>query len=226
MSTPSKKVMLAIPGKTFGSPFVASLVQTLFAVWQSGKYDISLSFGYSSFVPFARMKTLGLDVLRGADQKPFNGAEYDVFITIDSDIVFNAQQLCDIIDATDNYPVVSGLYKMANGKNFACVKEWDTENFVKNGTFTFMSPSDITTIDTDTDRYIEVAYNGMGFFAARKEVLDAIKYPYFWAPLQQIGDLTDMCSEDVAFCKNIQEAGYKIMVDTKVIVGHEKTFVI
>lgn len=220
----TKKVMLAIPGKTFGSSFIASLVQTLFVVWQSGKYDLSLSFGYSSFVPFARMKTLGLDVLRGADQKPFNGTDYDVFMTIDSDIVFNAQQLIDVIDATDTYPVVSGLYKMSNGKTFACVKEWDDENFCKNGSYTFMDHADV--MNSERQRYEEVAYNGMGFFAARKEVMDAIKYPYFWAPLQHIGDLTDMCSEDVAFCKNIQQAGYKIVVDTKCILGHEKTFVI
>jgi hypothetical protein len=32
-----------------------------------------------AYVTFSRMKTLGLDVLRGADQKPFGGqVDYDI----------------------------------------------------------------------------------------------------------------------------------------------------
>jgi hypothetical protein len=35
-----------------------------------------------------------------------------------------------------------------------------------------------------------------------------------------------MCSEDVAFCKNVIDAGFDIVVNTDLIVGHEKTLVI
>jgi hypothetical protein len=43
------------------------------------------------------MKTLGLDVLRGADQKPFGGqVDYDIWLTIDSDIVFTPEQLIEL----------------------------------------------------------------------------------------------------------------------------------
>ncbi len=38
--------------------------------------------------------------------------------------------------------------------------------------------------------------------------------------------IRDMCSEDVAFCKNITEAGYDITVNSRMRVGHEKTLVI
>jgi hypothetical protein len=47
---------------------------------------------------FSRMKTLGLDVLRGADQKPFGGqVDYDVWLTIDSDIVFTPEQIVELL---------------------------------------------------------------------------------------------------------------------------------
>jgi hypothetical protein len=50
-------------------------------------YKVTLINEYSSFVSFSRMKTLGLDVMRGATQVPFDGkVDYDVWLTIDSDI--------------------------------------------------------------------------------------------------------------------------------------------
>jgi hypothetical protein len=56
-------------------------------------------------------------------------------------------------------------------------------------------------------------------------------YPYFSYPLQTMTTedgtvLEDMCSEDVAFCKNLKDAGYDVMVNTQLVVGHEKMLVI
>jgi hypothetical protein len=80
-------------------------------------------------------------------------------------------------------------------------------------------------------KHIPVAYNGMGFFACRKGVIEKLKYPYFSYPLIEIETedgtmVRDMCSEDVAFCKNLTDAGFEIIVNTGIIVGHEKTLVI
>ena len=76
-----------------------------------------------------------------------------------------------------------------------------------------------------------VAYNGMGFFAWRKGVIEKLKYPYFSYPLIEIEAedgtiIRDTCSEDVAFCKNITDAGFEVIVNTTLRVGHEKTLVI
>ena len=38
--------------------------------------------------------------------------------------------------------------------------------------------------------------------------------------------LNDIMSEDVAFCKNIQKAGYDIMLKATLRVGHEKKIVL
>ena len=72
----------------------------------------------------------------------------------------------------------------------------------------------------------------MGLFACRKGVIESLKYPYFYRELQEIKDkdgnvlMRDMCSEDVAFCKNLKDAGYSIYVNTDVRVGHEKNFIV
>ena len=153
--------------------------------------------------------------------------EYDVWLTIDSDIFFTPENIIELVEDTDKYPVVSGLYRMTDLKHYAAVKEWDMDQFKKSGTFDFLKVE-----DTDTfEKYMKVAYNGMGFFACRKGVIEDLKYPYFSYPLIEMETedgtvLRDMCSEDVAFCKNITDAGFEVIVNTTLRVGHEKTLVI
>jgi len=215
------KVIIALPGRTFSGGFMVNLLETVQTL-KSKNYTVMIINEYSSYVTYSRMKTLGLDVLRGADQKPFGGkVDYDVWVTIDSDIRFTPEQMIELIEDTNKYPVVSGLYRMEDLKHYACVKEWDTKYFKTNGSFEFMkSDEDIK------DKYISVAYNGMGFFACRKGVIEKLKYPYFSYPLIEIDGLRDTCSEDVSFCKNLTDAGFEIIVNTSLRVGHEKTLVI
>ena len=222
-----KTVAIALPGREFSGNFLKNWSQTLLTLTQKG-YKIIMLNEYSSFVSFSRMKTLGLDVLRGATQVPFNGeVDYDVWLTIDSDIFFIPEQVIELIEDTDKYPVVSGLYRMSDLQHYAAVKEWDNEYFKKHGTFEFLKVKDLDT----SEKYMKVAYNGMGFFACRKGVIENLKYPYFSYPLIEIETedgkvLRDMCSEDVAFCKNLKDAGYPVIVNTSLRVGHEKTLVI
>jgi len=222
-----KKVVIALPGREYSGSFVKNWSETLMILVQKG-YKVTLINEYSSFVPFSRMKTLGLDVMRGATQVPFGGKiDYDVWLTIDSDIFFIPEQVIELIEDTDKHPVVSGLYRMAGLKYYAAVKTWDTEYFKKHGTFEFIKFGELDT----TEKYMKVAYNGMGFFACRKGVIENLKYPYFSYPLLEIETedgkvLRDMCSEDVAFCKNLKDAGYDVIVNTTLRVGHEKTLVI
>lgn len=231
-----KRVVVALPGSQFSSTFLVSWTTALFHLWQQG-YNIVVSPATSSYVTFARMKTMGLDVLRGKNQKPFNGElDYDVYVSLDSDIVFTPAMLVELIESTDIHPVVSGYYMMADNQHFAVVKDWSHAHFAKHGTFEFLKPTDIQTWwgpDANPEnmpldkKFMEVTYAGMGFFACRREVLESLKYPFFDAPLQHIvsaegRELVDMCSEDVAFSKNIQSAGYKVQLHTGLRVGHEK----
>jgi len=228
-----KKVIIALPGSQFSNNFLLSWTQALYVLWEKG-YNVIVSPATSSYVTFCRMKTLGVDVLRGSKQKPFNGElEYDVFVSLDSDIVFSPAMLLELIETTDLEPVVSGYYMMANGQNLAVVKDWDISYFRQHGRFQFLTPADIETWKTENPdkRFMEVNYCGMGFFACRRGVLESLTYPYFDAPLQTIPmpdgtHLIDMCSEDVAFAKNLQAKGYKINMHVGLRVGHEKSVIL
>src|SRR5210317_2287477 len=227
MNINMKTIAIALPGREFSGNFLKNWSQTLLELTGRG-YKIVMLNEYSSYVPFSRVKTLGLDVRRGATQVPFGGKlEYDVWLTIDSDIFFIPEQVIELIEDTDKYPVVSGLYRMIDLEHYAAVKEWDMEYFKKHGSFEFLKVRDLDT----TEKYMKVAYNGMGFFACRKGVIENLKYPYFSYPLIEMETedgklLRDMCSEDVAFCKNLKDAGYNVIVNTSLRVGHEKTLVI
>jgi hypothetical protein len=223
-----KVVVIALPGREFSGNFLVSWTRTLTTLYQQN-YTVILLNRYSSFVSFSRMQTLGLDVLRGSEQKPFNGQlNYDVWLTIDSDIVFTPEQVIELIENTDVHPVVSGFYRMADLTHYPAIQEWDEEFFAQHGTFKFLTPEEVENWRNATQqKFMPVVYNGLGFFACRKGVIEQLQYPYFWAPLQEIKTpegkiLRDMCSEDVAFCKNLKNAGFQVMVNTEIRVGHEK----
>jgi len=227
-----KKLVFGLPGDNFSSKFLLSWTATINALWENKKYDIVVSTGVSSFVTFARMQTLGLDVLRGIGQKPFDNMDFDVWVTIDSDIIFTPQQVIDLIESTNQHPVVSGMYRMSNLTSYTIVKDWDTEYFAKNGSFKFLTPEDVTKWKTETQlKYLPVHYTGLGFFAITKDVLRKMSYPYFHTEMQEIITddgkiLRDICSEDVAFCKNILKLGVPIVINTDIRVGHNKLIVI
>lgn len=227
-----KTIVIALPGREYSGNFLVAWTKALHHLWRSG-YEAVVVNRFSSFVTFSRMQTLGLDVLRGIEQKPFNGQlNYDVWLSIDSDIVFSPEQLIELIESTDVHPVVSGMYRMSDLKHYAIVADWDETYFAQNGTFKFLSMEDVESWKTAAgQKFMPVSYAGMGFWAMRREALDSLKYPFFDAPLQEIKMpdgtiIRDMCSEDVAFCKNLEAAGYTVMVNTNLRVGHEKPIVI
>jgi|TARA_B110000093_G_scaffold48007_1_gene51288 hypothetical protein len=224
-----KKIVIGLPGNNFSSKFLISWTSTLNTLWETGKYDVVVSPGVSSYVSFARMQTLGLSNLRGIDQKAFNGMPFDIFVTIDSDMVFTAQNLIDLIEATDENDVVSGYYRMSDLKNLAIVKDWNISHFKTTGSFKYLQPDDMA--EYSKDKYLKVAYCGMGFMALTKNAIDSLNYPYFYTELQEFKGtdgklIREMCSEDVSFCRNLTKAGFDINVITNLRVGHEKALII
>lgn len=225
MDSPKKNVVIAFPGKEFSGTFLMQWSESLLKLSQLG-YKIALTNDYSAYVPFTRMMTLGLDTMRGNEQKPFDGkVEYDVWVTIDSDIIFKAKQLIELIEDTDKFPVISGVYRMSNSKYIAAVREWNLAHFIKNGVYEFIDPE---TLDADVKHH-EVAYVGMGFMACTREVLEKIEYPYFNYPTEELQvdgkTISQVFSEDVSFSKRVTDAGYKIVINTDLRLGHEKKLI-
>lgn len=229
-----KKIVIGITGTCFSDKFLISIVSTIVHIKDSEKYDVVLSPGKSSFIPFARMNCLGLDVLKGIDQKPFDGMDFDIMIFIDSDIVFSPQNVIELIESLDDDKhVVSGVYRMEDLKNFAAVEKLDSNYFKENGCYQYLTQDKIDEwkSNNNKNKYMKVAYSGMGFMAISKEALYSLTYPYFHSELQELRGkdgkmLRDLCSEDFAFCSNLRKNSYDIYVIPTLRVGHLKPLVI
>ena len=67
-----KAIVFCLPGRGVSYAYLKSFVQLCFDLVQAGA-SIQISQDYSSMVNFARCKCLGANVLRGPDQKPWDG---------------------------------------------------------------------------------------------------------------------------------------------------------
>ena len=92
-----KTVVFCLPGRGVSYTYLKNFVQLCFDLVQCGA-SIQISQDYSSMVNFARCKCLGANVLRGPNQKPWDGKlKYDYQLWIDSDIVFNTEKLLQLV---------------------------------------------------------------------------------------------------------------------------------
>lgn len=226
MATPQKKVIIALPGKDFSSSFLMAWSETLLKLTQQG-YQVALTSDYSEYAPFTRMKSLGLDNTRGDDQKPYDGkVDYDVWVTIDSNMIFSPKHVIDLIEDTDKYPVVSGVFRLPDMKSIAAVRQLDDEFFHKNGAYEYIK---MDTLDKDI-KHVQVEYTTMGFMACKKGVIETLTYPYFNYPVNvcEVDDksISHIFPDDASFCKRLTDAGHKIMINTDILVGNEKRLII
>jgi len=220
-----KTVVFCLPGRGVSYTFLKNFVTLCFDLVQN-KASIQISQDYSSMVNFARCKCLGANVLRGPDQLPWDGKlKYDYQLWIDSDIVFNVEKFYQLVLMDQD--LASGWYCTEDGKTTSVAHWLDEDDFKGNG-----GVMNHETLDSIAKRKkpFTVDYAGFGWLLIKHGVFEdeGIKYPWF-APKMQIfesGAVQDMCGEDVSFCLDAKEAGFRIMCDPRIRVGHEKTRVI
>ena len=213
-------VVFCLPGASFSGRFLECWTE-LFAWCLKNNIKPVLSRKQSSNIYYVRNMCLGADVMRGKNQKPFDGKlDYDYLMWIDSDIMFTPARFGRLLNHDTD--IVAGVYPMEDGRTLATVIDWDEEYFKKQGSFNFLTLQDI---DGKED-LIEVAYTGMGFMLVKKGVFESMEYPWFRPIEKQIGDAVDFTMEDAAFCLKAAEAGFKVFIDPTVRVGHEKKVVL
>jgi len=218
------KIIFCLPGNHFSGKFLDCWTD-LITLCSSKNIQFGVSRRESCNIYYVRNMCLGGDTLRGINQVPFNGkVDYDYLMWIDSDQIFLPDHFFNLLDKaiSQNLNILSGLYLMENGKQFATVKNWDEKYFLKNGHFRFMTFDDFK----NKVNPIEVSYTGFGFMLIKKGVFESMKYPWFKPIKQNIGDLTEFTMEDVSFCLKAKELNYKIHIDPTIIVGHEKRVVL
>lgn len=228
MSDKKKRIIFCLPGNNYSNHFLLAWSDLI--LWcRENNYDFSVSQNYSSVVHYARSLCLGGDNSRGEYQKPFNSKfDYDYIMWIDSDIIFKIEDFKKLLES--DFDITSGLYKMHNNVNYPVVVNYNDNYFKENGSFEFLTDDKLKYYKDNkkliNNRYLEVEYSGMGWLLIKKDVIEQIKYPWFYHELYKNNNCVEMFSEDVSFCKNLKKAGFKINLDTTIRVGHLKNFII
>ena len=220
-----KSIVFCLPGRGVSYTYLKNFVQMSFDLVQMGA-SIQISQDYSSMVNFARCKCLGANVLRGADQIPWDGKlKYDYQLWIDSDIVFNTEKLLQLVLMDKD--IASGWYMTEDGFTTSVAHWTDEDDFrAAGGVMNHETGESIS----KRKKPFTVDYAGFGWILIKHGVFEhkEMKYPCL-APKMQVfesGEVQDMCGEDVSFCLDAIAAGFEIWCDPRVRVGHEKTRVI
>jgi len=225
-TSPKKNIILALPGTECSTNFLMQWSETILELTKQG-YSIGVSTGKSTQPREARIQSMGTNILFGKDQKPFGEkTAYDVFVSIDYEVIFTPKQVIELIEDTDKYPFISGVYRMGDASRLSYVSNLDDEFFLKNGTYEFAK---VDSVDPNM-KHIPVKRTELGFFACTREVLEKLEYPYFNhlpVEVQSNEDKTIIYlpSDSEAFCMNLESAGYVIHVNTDLRVGHEKKII-
>jgi hypothetical protein len=233
---PHVKVVFCIPGREFTANFLQSWTKLTNLMYQRG-FSFVLSNTYSPVVYYARTACLQAHVLRGRNQKPFNGQfTYDYIMWIDSDIVFEPEHFLTLLEKMDrnkHMQLLSGTYLMIDGHHTTIVDKWDEDHFQQNGSFKFLTMPEVREKlllkeVKENDGCFEAVYAGFGWLMVRYGVHEMFEYPFFKPIFHELkgGEIYDFSSEDASFFLELREKGVKLFVDPTVNVGHEKMIVI
>lgn len=211
-------LVFCIPGRNFSREWVLAWSELLhFCKTNNINYYISMF--YSPNIYMARNGCLGANVLRGINQKPFDGKlKYDKQVWIDSDVIVRPDQLKRLI--SHDLDIISGIYKMENSE-YATVETMDIKFFKQYGQFKFLDENRLKQLKKNT--ILEVDYTGFGFLAIKYGVIERLEYPWFQPIFYKIYDITDYSMDDVGCLQRLKELGIKTFIDPEIKVGHQKS---
>jgi len=220
-------VMITVPtGGSIHTDTVKSLLLLQSDLQRRGLHYY-FNFSKSSFLPHGRAQVCGASLDRGKFQQPYGTAEITHILMVDSDIEFKPEDFWRLWN--HNLPVVAGAYcystesRSTEEEKRIVAGTWDVDFFKKYYTFPAYTLGEARSLAAPL---LEVDWLGLGFALVRTEVFTRIEYPWFNSELIEIDDLRDTTSEDVGWCRKVQRAGYKIMLDPHVKVGHQKNVTI
>lgn len=219
------KIAISVP--TSGSlpiEFVKCLM-LLYDVLQRNNVKTVISMDAGAFIPHTRAKVCGASLDRGKRQRPWDDPSITHIMMIDSDILFEPEQIATLLNRDVDFVSGAYAYKHTGLLQGAAKKYvagyWDEEFFKKHQIFPCISTEDLK---NHIPNLMLMDWVGLGFSLVKTEVFTKIDYPWFTSSVINIANMTDSTSEDVGFCLKVKEAGVKIHLDPTVVVRHLKSY--
>jgi hypothetical protein len=208
-------IKLCITGNNFSGNFLDCLVNTI-SYAKSKDWQLHIHRAESNNIYYVLNNVVNGQFIKGEYQKPFE-EEYDYIIWIDSDIVWNPEQIEQLIKTEGD--IVTGLYIMTGNKNyFTCIEKINIVDALETGHCKYLHRSEIT------NEIKEVDMGAMGFMKVNKGVFEKISYPWFYQDGLDIE--YGLISPDIIFFNKAKEHGFKVWVNQNIIVGHEKKIIL
>ncbi|TRO55758.1 hypothetical protein E2P64_06645, partial [Candidatus Bathyarchaeota archaeon] len=161
-------VVFCLPGRSFSGKFLLAWSNLLIYCLSNGINTV-ISQRYNSNVYYVRPQCLGAGVLRGKHQAPFDRKiNYDYIMWIDSDMVFTPKHFQQLLRHGDK-DIVSGMYLMDGGEEYAVVKDWNIDYFKQHATFQFLKKD---APEISEGQLFKASYAGMGFMLVKRGVFE------------------------------------------------------
>jgi len=199
-SNKSLKIGICLPLYGALAPnFFINFLNRLHEIYTNGRnYSVKIYMKISTVIDRARNE-LVRDALK-------DGCDYILFL--DSDIIMPKRAIDDLIDM--NVDIASGLY-FAKGKPYLPVAR-----VLKDDMHFYLE-------DFEYNQIMDVAGVGMGMCLIKADVFKKLEYPYFKLEWKKDNENVGwyQVAEDLYFCDKAREAGYKIKLNTGLILEHE-----
>lgn len=190
----TKKILVAIPTNRYIEP------ETFKSI-----FDLDVPSGYE--LDFQYFYGYQIDQIRNLIAEW--GKRYDYLLSVDSDIILPKDALVKMIQADKD--IVSGLYI----QRIPDTHTIEIYMVTPNGGVTNI-PSDML---LQHEGLVEVAGCGFGCCLVKSNVLREMDYPHFKYKSALSHD--DSVSEDVYFCVQAREKGFKVWADTTILCEHK-----
>jgi hypothetical protein len=167
----------------------------------------------------ARPRGSLLDVMMSVWATKFLEGDYDYFVHVDNDILFDLDRLIQLVkSAEETQEVVSGCYVKRETNSLIVAPLPDGPERIELG---------------PDGCLVEVKYVPTGFICIPRKVLEDIKiakvhtediefYPFF-VPIIKADN--EYIALDFAFSERARQAGHKIYLDTRIVLGHVGRYV-
>lgn len=205
-----KTIVFCVPGNNkFNSRFLLMWSELLLQCFTNNIRPILCQENDKNLY-ICRNKCLGANLLSDdTEQKPFQEKlNYDYLLWIDPNVVFTFQDLKKLLASP--YDVTTGIYLFNSNQVTNVVRNFDYDFYKKNGTFNFLNYDNLVDVEKVDNRYFETEFADMGWMMFKKGALEKIKYPWFEP---NTTEPVSLFTDSYGYCKKMQEAGLKIMVD-------------
>lgn len=212
------KIAIMLPGNAYTYNFFKSWTK-LIADFTAKGVNFTVHNIYSPVVYQGRNMMLLAGQEGNTGAIPLNGKEYDYMLWLETDMVFEPEDVWKLIEVDKD--IVSGAYPMGTAAPDIVVAGNDDK-----GRLTMSGLRKLNEVQGQT--LVPIDFCGLGFVLVKQGVFEKLKYPWFWEMYAEPDDAGNIeyLGDDFSFCNHVKKAGYVIYLHSGVMLGHEKTWVV